>query len=200
MDATLSWFFVCFIAPRSCPAEPCTSAELPDATKQTKNRARLLLATPQCRLAFKLWLTVHFHKLNRTNVDFGFEELCKFPVESGLISGRFCIAFRNLKRALVRAKEKTCWNENLKAKSYNYLLLNLLAIVPYYNETNCSEKRKCNLWIYNMVYTRISVGKTSLAELGSVTKQNASWNILLKSMRYFFIFKEFVNWKIFFRN
>ena len=42
----------CFIAPRSCRAEPCTSAELPDATKQTKNRARLLLATPQCRLAF----------------------------------------------------------------------------------------------------------------------------------------------------
>jgi len=28
------------------------SAELPDATKQTKNRARLLLAIPQCRLAF----------------------------------------------------------------------------------------------------------------------------------------------------
>jgi len=27
-------FFVCFIAPRSCRAEPCTSAELPDATKQ----------------------------------------------------------------------------------------------------------------------------------------------------------------------
>jgi len=33
---------------------PCTSAELPDATIQTKNRARLLLGTPQCRLAFKL--------------------------------------------------------------------------------------------------------------------------------------------------
>jgi len=44
-------FFVCFIALRSCHAEPCTSAELPDATKQTKNRARLLLATPQYRLA-----------------------------------------------------------------------------------------------------------------------------------------------------
>ena len=32
---------------------PCTSAELPDATKQTKNRAWLLLAAPQCRLAFR---------------------------------------------------------------------------------------------------------------------------------------------------
>jgi len=31
----------------------CTSAELPDATKQTKNRTRLLLATPQCRPAFE---------------------------------------------------------------------------------------------------------------------------------------------------
>ena len=41
---------VCFIAPRSWRAEPCTGAELPDATKQTKNRARLLLATPRCRL------------------------------------------------------------------------------------------------------------------------------------------------------
>jgi len=28
--------FVCFIAPRSCRAEVCTSAELPDATKQNK--------------------------------------------------------------------------------------------------------------------------------------------------------------------
>jgi len=40
--------------PRSCGVEACTSAELPDATKQTKNRARLLLATPQCRLAFSV--------------------------------------------------------------------------------------------------------------------------------------------------
>jgi len=28
-------------------------SELPDATKQTKNRAQLFLATPQCRLAFR---------------------------------------------------------------------------------------------------------------------------------------------------
>ena len=44
-------FFGCFIATRSCRAKPCTSAEVPDTTKQRKNRARLLLATPQCRLA-----------------------------------------------------------------------------------------------------------------------------------------------------
>jgi len=41
---------LCFIA--RCRAELCTSAELPDTTKQTKNRVQLLLATPQCRLAF----------------------------------------------------------------------------------------------------------------------------------------------------
>jgi len=46
--------FVCFIASRSCRSEPCPSAELPDATKQTKKRARLLLATPQCGLAFTM--------------------------------------------------------------------------------------------------------------------------------------------------
>ena len=51
-------FFVCFIAPRICRSEPCTSAELPDATKQTKNRARLLLATPQYRLALRLHVIV----------------------------------------------------------------------------------------------------------------------------------------------
>jgi len=44
-------FFVCTVAPRSSRAEPCASAELHDATKQTKNRARLLLPTSQCWLA-----------------------------------------------------------------------------------------------------------------------------------------------------
>ena len=48
-----SLFVLLRIAPRSCRAEPCTSAKLPDATKQTKNRALLLLAT-QCRLAFSV--------------------------------------------------------------------------------------------------------------------------------------------------
>jgi len=48
--------FVCFIAPRSCRAEPCTSAELPDATKQTKDYAWQLLVRPQCRLAFSVYL------------------------------------------------------------------------------------------------------------------------------------------------
>ena len=38
------------------------SAELPDATKQTKNRARLLLATSQCRLAFSA--IVHARELD----------------------------------------------------------------------------------------------------------------------------------------
>jgi len=61
LSANLHWgvarssrarFFVRFLAPRICRAESCTSIELPDATKQ--NRARLLLATPQCRLAFSL--------------------------------------------------------------------------------------------------------------------------------------------------
>jgi len=46
-------FFVCFIAPRSCRAEPCTIAELPDATKQTRDYAWQLLARPQCKLAFR---------------------------------------------------------------------------------------------------------------------------------------------------
>jgi len=49
-----AWFFVCFIAPRSCRAEPCTSAESPDATKHTKDYAWQLLARPQCRLTFTL--------------------------------------------------------------------------------------------------------------------------------------------------
>jgi len=44
----------------------CTSAELPDATKQTKNRARLLLATPQCRLTFMVDLIKNnFHSPER---------------------------------------------------------------------------------------------------------------------------------------
>jgi len=47
-------FFVCFIAPRSCRAEPRTSAELPDATKQTKDYTWQLLARPRCRLAFSV--------------------------------------------------------------------------------------------------------------------------------------------------
>jgi len=41
-------FFVCFIAPRTCRAELWTSAELPHATKQTKDYAWQLLARPQC--------------------------------------------------------------------------------------------------------------------------------------------------------
>ena len=48
-----SRFFVCFIAPRSYRAEPCTSAELPDATKQTKDYAWQPLARHQRRLAFR---------------------------------------------------------------------------------------------------------------------------------------------------
>ena len=49
-------FFVCFIAPRSCPAEPCMSAELPDTTK---------LTIPQCRLA----LTFQQAELNKKEKD-----------------------------------------------------------------------------------------------------------------------------------
>jgi len=52
-------FFFYFIAPRSCRTEPCTSAELPDATKQTKNRVRLHLAAPQCWLAFNKQGYIH---------------------------------------------------------------------------------------------------------------------------------------------
>jgi len=43
-----------FVLLRPGVAEPCTSAELPGAIKETKNRARQLLARPQCRLAFTL--------------------------------------------------------------------------------------------------------------------------------------------------
>jgi len=48
--------FVSFIVPRSYRAEPRTSAELPDATKQTKDYAWQLLARPQCRLALTIKL------------------------------------------------------------------------------------------------------------------------------------------------
>jgi len=100
-------FFVCFSAPRSCPAEPCTSAELPDATKQTKNRARLLLATRQCRLALTAiqrdWLrcvrllTSRFHGCrNDSATRFGsvstvLSHAKPRPVVSGELA--FCVVF-----------------------------------------------------------------------------------------------------------
>jgi len=47
------WSFVCFVASGNSALVHGLARQLLGAMKQTKNRVRLLLATPQCRLAFK---------------------------------------------------------------------------------------------------------------------------------------------------
>jgi len=69
-------FFVCFIAPRSCHAEPWTSAELPDATKQRKNRSRLLLATPQRKLSFRPDTMMNNKKIVRPDLNASYAGGC----------------------------------------------------------------------------------------------------------------------------
>jgi len=90
-------FFVCFIASRSCRAEPCTSAELPHATKQTKNRARLLLAARQCRLAFTLhFVRSQWHLLHPFQFAYNVNSAITFFMQSprGAVKGKFsnCLA------------------------------------------------------------------------------------------------------------
>jgi len=46
-------FFVCFVPSGNSTLVHGSARKLLGAIKQTRNRARLLLATPQCRSAFR---------------------------------------------------------------------------------------------------------------------------------------------------
>jgi len=93
-------FFVCFIESGNPALVHGSARQLLGAIKETKNRARLLLATPQCILAFRDWQTSykHYPKIGSSNTKIHMSE-CKL------------ISPRTLSRRIVPWHTKRHWGK-----------------------------------------------------------------------------------------